>query len=111
MRVQQHETDGRLIFEVAGALCGSAVAELERCWRDTPTRETRTAIVDLSGLIHVDDLGRALLRRMHLQGATFLGAKLRIKDILDELIAEAATQQSSISASPIRDVEHLDTER
>lgn len=73
---------------VEGTLSGVWVVELEKCWQGRklpPAGEL--AIVDLSGVSYIDDVGRQLLGRMVREGAELRATGVMTKGIIDEIVA------------------------
>src|SRR5206468_7169558 len=68
-----------------GRLTGPWVDELARCWEGLPARDLRATDVQLDGVTFIDPAGKALLRRMHDQGATLSSCGCMTRAILEEI--------------------------
>jgi hypothetical protein len=71
-----------VLLLIEGSLAGEFVAELERYWMQLTSCELT---IDLSDVFTTDRDGRRLLRRMHESGVRFRGARLAIRDVMDEI--------------------------
>jgi len=61
----------RVVVYASGSLTGSLVSELESCWKNMSSFDTRNPIrLDLSGVNSVDKDGKALLSEMVANGVT-----------------------------------------
>ncbi|HJU04304.1 MAG TPA: hypothetical protein VJ692_04065 [Nitrospiraceae bacterium] len=84
------------IFALEGRLAGPWVAELERCWKATPVVRGKPGLrVDLSGVTYIDANGKALLARMHRDGAKFIAAGCLTKSIVEEVMRAGPFDRSS----------------
>ncbi len=91
MRAQVNSAGNRVTLNVYGRLADGYVAELETCWRSARTDHPAGKIlVDLQHVTFIDDKGRSLLERMHLDGATFAASGLLTKAIVDKIIHNEA---------------------
>jgi len=69
-----------------GRLAGLWVDELDRCWMAVrATQEERPVGVELDGVTFIDASGKALLRRMHGEGAEFMASGCMTRAILEEI--------------------------
>lgn len=94
MRVTVHDEPegGPVTLKIEGKLAGAQVPELHRVWRElSVSLGARRVLVDLRGLMHVDEAGRNLLANMH--------ATRRIEFLADtpltQYFAEQARQKDS----------------
>jgi anti-anti-sigma regulatory factor len=86
IRITIHHTDDELMLRVEGCLSGDLVGELEACWLDSqPTRRGRRLRIDLRGVCHVDDRGRALMARLYDDGAQFEVSGCEMPEIIREI--------------------------
>jgi anti-anti-sigma regulatory factor len=91
MRAQVNSTGDRVTLKVCGRLAEDWVPELENCWRGARIDHPSSKIlVDLKHVTFIDDKGRSLLERMHLDGATFAAAGLLTRAIIDKIIRSEA---------------------
>ena len=84
------------IFALEGRLIGPWVSELERCWTTTPVGQGKQGLrVDLSGVTYIDAEGKALLARMHRDGAELIAAGCLTKSIVEEILRTGPFDRSS----------------
>jgi len=79
---------GTLTYNLAGALVGDWVAELERCWRAAALGllpAPQRLVIDLTEVVFVDERGKALLALMAEAGAEFIAGDILMKSIVDEI--------------------------
>jgi hypothetical protein len=88
IRIETHQTESQLTFNIAGKLCGASVRALEDCWKaahlSSPALEEA---VDLSEVSSIDKAGWCLLRHMHRDGVKLSATGLAGQTVLDELTA------------------------
>ena len=72
----------RLVLE--GKLAGACVDELDKCWRDEPSKWS-SLLIDLTSVSFIDDRGKQLLKRMHDQGATLISSSIMSRCLIDEI--------------------------
>lgn len=86
MKAQLDEHGGEVTLKVCGRLAEGWVLELEKCWRAARGAHPEGAIsVDLRCVTFIDHSGKALLRRMHDQGAKFLAAGLLNQEVVNQV--------------------------
>jgi ABC-type transporter Mla MlaB component len=69
-----------------GRLAGPWVAELDRCWQAAASAHDGRAVrVELHDVTHIDAAGIALLRAMHVEGATLVASGCMTHAILEEI--------------------------
>jgi anti-anti-sigma regulatory factor len=91
MKAQVSSTGDLVTLTVSGRLTDVNVPELESCWRTARLDHPEGRIlVDLKHVTFIDDKGRALLARMHRDGATFAAAGLLTCSIVDKIIRNEA---------------------
>ncbi len=94
MRVTIHDHPGgdAVTLRIEGKLAGVHVSELRRAWQELGSSlGARRLVVDLRGLMHVDEAGRSLLASMHAtRRAEFLA-----DTPLTKYFAEQARQKDS----------------
>ena len=94
MKIETHAGDRQLTLQVEGRLAGPFVPELEHCWHAASAdRAAGTVLVDLKGVTCVDRAGRCLLQAMYRHGVKFVGARLAIQDVLDEVTASQGSRR------------------
>jgi hypothetical protein len=76
LRITMHDDAQALTFQVEGRLVGEWAKELERAWIDAKKntkslRGNRPAIVDLTGILFIDDEGKRILKQLSHEGARF----------------------------------------
>ncbi len=86
IRIRVHETEEQFTIQVEGQLTGLFTEELERCWRAIDAGTNHKLVLNLNGVIHIDNVGRHLLQSMHKNGVVFAGARLATQDVLDEIM-------------------------
>ena len=97
-------TKGRApVFELEGRLAGPWVAELERCWISTPKPEKDGVCVDLTSVTYIDGEGKALLARMHREGADLVAAGCLTKCVVDEIMRAGPYDASAVQDCGTRD--------
>ena len=84
LRITTCKDYGITRFVVEGKLVRECISELDRCWQEARDLEG-SILVDLTGVTFVDQSGKQLLRRMHDEGAGFLGAGLMTKCLIEEI--------------------------
>jgi ABC-type transporter Mla MlaB component len=93
LRIETDQTEGHLIFRVAGKLGEPCVAALEQCWQAGRSRSPAARLsVDLSDVTSIDKAGWRLLRQMHGDGVEVSGKGLATQTILDELTCKEETR-------------------
>ena len=75
----------RLVLE--GKLAGACVDELDKCWRDAPSKWS-SLLIDLTSVSFIDDRGKQLLKRMHDNGATLISSSIMSRCLIEELKCE-----------------------
>jgi ABC-type transporter Mla MlaB component len=86
-RITTEENRQVLTFRLEGRLEGPWVEVLTECWVNALVgSEKKQLRVDLNGLTFIDGAGKALLMRMHAQGAQFIAADLMTKAIVAEIV-------------------------
>jgi ABC-type transporter Mla MlaB component len=87
LKITVRYISGGLTLALEGNLAGAWVKELERCWRSNdgmqPSRPVR---VDLSSVTFIDEEGKALLKKMHREGAELAASGCMIKCIVKEIV-------------------------
>jgi anti-anti-sigma regulatory factor len=86
MRIQVHQSAKDCTLKIEGEIEGLAATELEKCWR-TMAHSHSELVVDFTYVTFVGRSARALLKSMHQSGVKFAGARLAIRDVLDEITA------------------------
>ena len=85
---------GLMTFALAGKLTGPWVQEFELCWRSAAgTQQICLVRVDLTSVTFIDEEGKALLGRMHQEGAELVAS-----GCLNKCIVERITQSEEKKA-------------
>jgi outer membrane protein len=72
LRITTHDSPEALTFQVEGRLVGDWAKELECCWKSTAqARENRVPIIDLTGVLFIDEEGKRVLAKLFREGAFF----------------------------------------
>jgi anti-anti-sigma regulatory factor len=80
-------TEQRIILE--GRLAAPWVADLPSHWQETRhAHPEREFIVDLNGVVRIDNAGERALALMKAEGAQFLARGIRMKHVVQELEIE-----------------------
>jgi hypothetical protein len=78
---------GLMTFELAGKLAGPWVKELELCWRSAAgTQQVCPVRVDLTSVTFIDAEGKALLGRLHREGAELVASGCLNKCIVEGIM-------------------------
>ena len=78
------ETEQRLILE--GRLANPCIADLSSHWKETRhAHPERNFVVDLKGVVRIDDAGECALASMKAEGARFLASGIRMKHLIHDL--------------------------
>ena len=86
LKITTHTDVKTTTFALEGRLAGPWVAELERCWSTAPVMEKGQSVrVDLTGVTYIDAEGKALLVRMHREGAELIAAGCLTRCIVEEI--------------------------
>ena len=81
-------------FRLEGRLAGPWVQELKRCWAATVGRKTtHPHSVDLSAVTYIDSDGKALLKKIHQQGAKLVASGCLTSCIVKELAGAAPRRE------------------
>jgi hypothetical protein len=78
LRLTVSEAEGRVVIQVDGRLSQGSVPDLERACRHAP----RPLVLDLTGLVSLDDVGIATLRRLRGEGVQLASASPYVKLLL-----------------------------
>jgi len=84
--------------KLEGKLAGAWVPELEQSWR-TELAGSRSIVVDLDQVSFVDAVGKALLARMHAQGARLVTTAPFTKAIVEEIVGGSSRGSKQWSAA------------
>ena len=99
LRITVHDNQESLCFQLEGRLAGAWVKEVEQCWQSTLAHQRKPILrVDLTGVIFIDDAGKACLAAMHRQGAELVAADCLTKEIVAE-ICQGWSEQRDRSAT------------
>jgi ABC-type transporter Mla MlaB component len=82
------ETEQRLILE--GRLANPWITDLDSHWKETRyAHPERDFVVDLKGVVRIDNAGECALALMKAEGARFLASGIRMKHLVQNLQANA----------------------
>jgi hypothetical protein len=98
LRITVREEHGWATLRVEGLLVGPWVAELERCWRDTPVSPDQI-VVDLYDLLSMDRRARSLLQQMHAAGTQLRARGLMTGYIVEQIEAEDVSSRVAGASS------------
>ncbi len=92
-------------LKVEGRLTGPWVGELEKTWQSgLALSKGRALLVDLTTVIDIDAEGKALLKRMYLEGARFRAAGCLTCALVEEIAGSGSlvrrNERSSQSSRP-----------
>jgi hypothetical protein len=89
LRITMQDGPEALTFQVEGRLVGAWAKELEHSWISAaPMRGNRAPIVDLTGILFIDDEGKRVLTKLFREGAFFRTAGPMTESIISEIISE-----------------------
>lgn len=89
LRITLHEGPEALTFQVEGRLVGDWAKELEQSWISAaPGRGNRAPIVDLTGILFIDEEGKRVLANLFREGAFFRTAGPMTESIISEITSE-----------------------
>ncbi|WNM58001.1 hypothetical protein [Candidatus Nitrospira allomarina] len=87
LRVTAHVEDTTITLQLEGRLAGPTVIEAERCWQVTCAENPgRSRRLDLRAVTYLDQEGKAFLRRVFQQGASFLSSGCLTRAYVEEII-------------------------
>ncbi len=90
LRITPSEEGSVLILRLEGKLVGPWVEAAAQSWSQFRAGRSEGSIrADLSGLVFVDDAGRALLRRMHAEGCAFVGDNCYVEPIVKDITGQS----------------------
>jgi len=100
LRITMHDRPEALTFQVEGRLVGAWAKELEYSWISAaPMRGNRAPIVDLTGILFIDDEGRRVLTKLFREGAFFRTAGPMTESIVSEIISEVTGKSRQVRRS------------
>ena len=86
LRITMHDDEDAFTFQVEGRLIGDWAKELERCWeRALPACGEKSRVVDLTGVLFIDEEGIRVLNKLCREGARFRTAGLLNSAIVAEI--------------------------
>ena len=98
-----HDRANEYRIEITGKFSGECVRDVESAWRRAlQDRATRKHTVDISGLTGFDQLGRKVLREMHLHGMNFAAGTPSSLVFLSE-ISGPPRRGAASEVTPIRE--------
>ena len=84
LKITTHTDARSTTFELEGRLAGPWVDELKGCWERAAGSQGRV-LVDLTEVTFIDSDGKALLARMHREGAELKAAGCLTRCIVEEI--------------------------
>ncbi len=89
LRITMHNSPEALTFQVEGRLIGEWAKELELTWKSAAAvRGNRAPIIDLTGILFIDDEGKRVLARLFREGAFFRTAGPMTDSIVSDIAAK-----------------------
>ena len=80
----------RIVVYARGRLTGSLVSELENCWKNRSSFDTRNPIrLDLGGVISVDKNAKALLSEMSANGVQLQADGPMMTSVAERIVSDA----------------------
>jgi hypothetical protein len=120
LRITTHDSPEALTFQVEGRLVGAWAKELEQSWKTAaPFRGNRARIIDLTGILFIDEEGKRILAKLFREGACFRTAGPMTESIVSDitgkpnsvlpilLMAAAMFAQSQPLHLTLRDAEEM----
>jgi hypothetical protein len=93
LRISYSQTDAAQQWKLCGQLAGPWVEELRACWQHArQTSASSRAVVDLSDVTFIDELGERLLSEMGSGGADFVAAGVDTKHLIENLRGKGERQ-------------------
>lgn len=89
LKITHDDTAGKQRWNLCGRLSGPWVDELRSAWQRIGRRSNETYVVDLTGVVSIDEQGEDLLRAMKADGARFVARGVDMKHILAHLGSKA----------------------
>src|SRR5437868_13485884 len=90
------ETEQRLILE--GRLANPWIADLDSHWKETRhAHPERDFIVDLTGVVRINNAGESALALLKADGARFLASGIRMRHLVQTLEPTAQEDQRTIN--------------
>jgi outer membrane protein len=86
LRISVLDSPGALTFQVEGRLVGAWAKELEHSWNSAASvRGNRAPIIDLTGILFIDQEGKRVLTKLFREGARFRCAGTMTGSIVSEI--------------------------
>ena len=85
LKITHDDTAGKERWTLCGRLSEPWVGELRAAWQRIGGRSNKTYVVDLTGVVSIDEQGEDLLRAMKADGARFVARGVDMKHILAHL--------------------------
>src|SRR5579863_5731576 len=89
LKITHDDTAGKQRWTLCGRLSGPWVGELRAAWERIGSRSNKTNVVDLTGVVSIDEQGETLLRAMKADGARFVARGVDMRHILANLGSQA----------------------
>lgn len=103
LRITMHDDPEALTFQVEGRLVGAWAKEMEQSWKSAaPVRGNRTSVIDLTGILFIDDEGKRVLTELFREGASFRTAGPMTESVVAEFTgtAEITGKSSGVRRGP-----------
>jgi outer membrane protein TolC len=89
LRITINDCPKALTFQVEGRLVGEWARELEHSWKEAaPARQNRTPVIDLTGVLFIDQEGKRVLTALFRDGARFRTSGPMTQSIVSEIKAK-----------------------
>jgi len=86
LRVRTHCGPTETVLVVEGRLTGPWIDELAGCWANLRDKQSAPIRVDLEGVTFVSPAGKALLARLHDEGALLTARMCMTSAIIEEIV-------------------------
>jgi ABC-type transporter Mla MlaB component len=77
---------------LVGRLAGPWTTELETCWKEASLCKPPRLRVDLTNVTYIDDRGKAILARMHQDGAELIASGCLTRCIVEDIMRATLSQ-------------------
>lgn len=90
LRITLHDSPQLLTFQVEGRLVGAWAKELEQSWKSAGSvAANRKSVVDLTGILFIDEEGKRVLMKLFREGACFRTAGPMTESVVSEITGKA----------------------
>ncbi len=99
LRITTHESPEALSLQVEGRLVGDWAKELEHCWKSVAhARGNKAPIIDLTGVLFIDEEGKRVLTKLFREGAFFRTAGPMTEAIVSDITGHSTLRLTSRDA-------------